>query len=684
MAIESEQTSSSTGAPLDQSRLLLDKQGRLMYLGDSANPSFLQSIRRLVRETQGPGPFVDDPLRPCMVEASPDSPPGWQSGAEFGPAPLPLPLSEQEAAHFAKQYQLCTNGILQLFDEAVVLFELPLAIAGGCATLPLAYPVVYLILAIGAQSSPKDYDQHAEAYFNQGRQFAAQRLMEDPSTTTVEAYLLITMYLLAASRRNAAFMHLGFAVRAAYALGLHLQGISSQFPAEEAQRRERIWKSLRSLDILLSAMLGRPPSSRETRNTRSLEGYSASNDLMSIMEDILTNVYERRQITALTLNRVATRQREWAAVFFQGLSADEIEPRDILWGSNMLNTGLTHLKVVFHWTVMLLTRPFLSEKVAAHARHMALGMQQTGASWTPPESSRILANACVNSAVRTLTLLKPLADDWNAPKCLPFSVACIVHSALVIGLAHFGDMDQVFPLDRYMHTARTLLRRFSSDPIAFRNSTIIQLLHETCQSYTEKKQIVARNIDDELLSSLFGHFQYSPTACSNQDLDQLFKLAGCIDTSDNVTSLIDVSFDPDSTINVNLDPDWIDLSGSGLFDVNFGPTLINSSDGTDFVDTFIDPDLASQSSWESMLPPSVHSNASDGAVENAPQAVQLLSPAAIPATVTQQDDGIAVHDADVDFSRILDVPDNMNLDSHVESVSLHALMDECKDFFGLE
>ncbi|OAQ71959.1 C6 transcription factor [Pochonia chlamydosporia 170] len=632
---------SPAATPLDQSRLILDKKGRFMYLGDSANPSFLQSIRRLVRETQGPCPFVDDPLRPCMVEASPEGAPAWlDAGSDQNAAPT---FTQDEAKHFASQYYLCTNGILDLFDKSVLLDQVPQAVGRSAVALPLAKPVVYLILAIGAQSSPKDLGEVAESCFNYGRYLAARYLMEDPSTLAVEAYLLITMYLLASSRRNAAFMHLGFAVRAAYALGLHLKPVSMRFTADEFRHRERIWKSLRSLDILSSAMLGRPPATKETRNTRSADDYSACSDLLSIMEDVLTNVYEQRQISAITLNRVASRQREWAAIFTRGLATDNVEPGDQIEGSSIPNIGLTHIKIVFHWTVMLLTRPFLSERVTAHARQAASGLQNASDSWTPAESSRVLAHACVNSAIRTLALLEPLIDAWDTPTRLPFSMSCVVHSALVIGLAHFGDMNQIFPLDKFMFTARSLLQRFSRDAIASRNCTIIQLLHEACQAYSEKRHAATMDIEGQLISSLFGQLHYTPPGNElvlNPSLQDYQTMETANATNDNI-SLIDKAF--------------------------------GSNDAAD-------------TSWDDVSP----ANEDDTkAASNTTQSIQPLSPSSTPATIPKADeDTSATVNMDssniFDGSNILGDADIVNLESQDDLVSLYALIDTSGGYLGLE
>lgn len=622
---------SPAATPLDQSRLILDKKGRFMYLGDSANPSFLQSIRRIVRETQGPCAFVDDPLRPCIVEASPEGAPAW---LEAGSDPKSPPMfSEEEVKHFAHQYHVCTNGIIDLFDKSILVDQLPQAVSRNAVALPLAKPLVYLVLAIGAQSSPKDFGQTAESCFDHGRYLSARYLTEDPSTLTVEAYLLIAMYLLAASRRNAAFMHLGFAARTAYALGLHLKSVSTRFTADEFKHRERIWKSLRCLDVLSSAMLGRPPCTKETRDTRFPGDYSACNDVSSIMEDVLVNVYEKRQISAITLNRVASRQREWAAVFSRGLAVDNIEPHDRLDGSGVPNFGLTHIKIVFHWTVMLLTRPFLSERVASHARQMASGAQDPSQSWTPAQSSRVLAHACVNSAIRTLALLEPLVDDWDTPKRLPFSITCVVHSALVIGLAHFGDMHQIFPLDKFMCTARSLLRRFSSDAIASRNCTIIQYLHEACHTYSERRHAATT------ISSLFGQLCYTPPANDETGGDQASNYQPAINESG-----------PNGH--------------AGLIDEAFGSNNI--------------PD----DSWSNL------SNT------NAKQSFHPLSPESTSATAPRLDDGDGSNDAAsgmgmemsniMDSNNILGESDFVNLEDQDELVSLYALIDTSGGYLGLE
>lgn len=80
----------------------------------------------------------------------------------------------------------------------------------------------------------------AKLYFDQGRNLTASYFLKGPCIATVQVYAMSTMYLLGASRRNAAFMHLGTAVRAAYTHGLHRSDIAILFPVVERRMRERL------------------------------------------------------------------------------------------------------------------------------------------------------------------------------------------------------------------------------------------------------------------------------------------------------------------------------------------------------------------------------------------------------------------------------------------------------------
>ena len=63
--------------------------------------------------------------------------------------------------------------------------------------------------------------QCSTTLFNRGQALSFQGMLLDPSVEMVRNFLLMAFYMLGACHRNAAFMYLGVAAKAASALGLH-------------------------------------------------------------------------------------------------------------------------------------------------------------------------------------------------------------------------------------------------------------------------------------------------------------------------------------------------------------------------------------------------------------------------------------------------------------------------------
>jgi hypothetical protein len=227
-------------------------------------------------------------------------------------------------------------------------------------------------------------------------------------------------------------------------------------------------------------------------------------------------------------------------------------------------------------------------------------------------------------------------------------VSCVVHSALVIGLAHFGDMHQIFPLDKFMYTARSLLQRFSGDSIAFRNCTIIQLLHEACQAYSEKRHAATMDIEGQLISSLFGQLHYTPPG-SEQLLDPRAVPAYQADPGAEGMSLIDKTFGSGDAAETS----WDGISG-----------VAQPGHG--------------QAKGASGTPP-----------HQQQQPMQPLSPSSTPAAMSKVDDeGSVAPNLDLtsifNGSNILGDADIVNLESQDELVSLYALIDTSGGYLGVE
>lgn len=498
------------------SRLIRDDRGTFMFIGDSANHSFLQNVRRIVRRHVGDCIFVDDPLRHHMVEACPSK--GHNMILDNGTAPPPKP-SEDEARSLVLWYRQATHCILELFDDATICDSILDWLRLSQQPVDALSATYSLILAIGAQTCPEDYDEIAEKHFNYGRYVTLATLMDDPSIATTQCHVLIAMYLLAQSRRNAAFMYLGIAVRGAYALGLHREDVSALYDTAEYMTRERLWKGIRTLDLFMSASLGRPPATLETRDTSSKEHYSAMNDLSFIFENILTEVYAKRMITTECLTKISELHRSWAARFSSGQSVEAIDahphhetPREQETGPNI---GVIHLKEAYYWTIMLLSRPFLIDYVSS------ISPPETGSppnpshhSSTPSPSRNILAQACVDSAVRTIELIEPLLTSKSTPKRLPFIVNSAFAASLIIGLSLFSDLEGSMPLRRKrLGAACKILEKFSvHDLVTKRYLGIVEKMIGACDAFLELQQRKRMEYNNDLISRLFGRVDAEPPA----------------------------------------------------------------------------------------------------------------------------------------------------------------------------
>ena len=87
---------------------------------------------------------------------------------------------------------------------------------------PQKRAVFRMVVAIGAQcKSASSAHDVGRSYFRQAQSDAFIGMLENPDVDVVRLFVLMAFYLLGECRRNAAFMYLGIAARAAVALGLH-------------------------------------------------------------------------------------------------------------------------------------------------------------------------------------------------------------------------------------------------------------------------------------------------------------------------------------------------------------------------------------------------------------------------------------------------------------------------------
>ena len=416
------------------------------------------------------------------------------------------------AKSLGKWYLYSTACFGALFDESFLIYELSAWISHPDAKQDGVTSRLFLILALGAQTCPEESDVVAQEYYTYGRALTVLDTIGDSSAVmeTAQCYTLITMYLINASRLNAAFIHLGQAIRAAHSLGLHRTDIGADFTSLERNTRETLWKAIRVLDVYLSATLGRPLATCESRQTDTTMNYSPTVDMCMIYESLLTEVYAKPSTCDEILQQLIDRNRRWAARFPSGLQNDGVcASEQIESGDHLLpNVGLFHIKQAFYGATILLTQSHLAGIVSASTHSPGQGRVYPGS-----QSAQILGLACVQSAIDSIELFRSLLVADQVPKHLPLVTNSVFYAVLVLGMANFSDFYATLPIDEYLGTACKLLSVFyKHDWLSRQYLGISEDLSAACKSYTEKKLQNNLNTRRALVSEIFGAFG------SNQDV----------------------------------------------------------------------------------------------------------------------------------------------------------------------
>ncbi|OJD22577.1 hypothetical protein ACJ73_06075 [Blastomyces percursus] len=125
----------------------------------------------------------------------------------------------------------------------------------------LQYCQIFIILAFGQMYSVNQWTSYdgppGFEYFQQAMHLLPD-FHEQPSVIFVEVLSLVGYYFQNLNRRDAAFLHIGLAVRMAISLGLHQEVSDDSLGDLAREHRRRLWWSVYSLDRILCVKSGNP------------------------------------------------------------------------------------------------------------------------------------------------------------------------------------------------------------------------------------------------------------------------------------------------------------------------------------------------------------------------------------------------------------------------------------------
>ncbi|KAE9379652.1 hypothetical protein N431DRAFT_434576 [Stipitochalara longipes BDJ] len=531
------ESASEDATPIqNHGRLLQDDGGRLVYLGDSATLSFLQTIRRLVEKRLGPSPFTIDVNRHKILEAAVASRDSVQ---------LNYALPDRETARcmvdsfFTNTVGLCDIFDRQSFESKVSeTFEHPLdADPQWLCQLNLVFAVGFQMRndqSIGNDNASKILNRLERPGVKRAERFyLAARQLSDPAVDfeaggigVLQSLLLIILYMLASSKRSSAWGYLGMAVNLSYALGIHKEETLPMFDPLQQARRRNLWQSLYIMDCFLATSLGRPNHiSCETASelcptpsqSSSKPASSAGNDLSfavnasKIVGKILSRVYDKRKASRFIAYQLSLRFSDW----LQQL------PPDLHWRvssfqsqDHTLTLKRLHINLICFHGIIILTRPFflyqISRQVAELEEDSTARKNDHTASGSRieeehPEQTFCFDSACVRAALHSVTAVNNAFTTDALPRRNPFVIYWLFSAALIILANLFSPVYHEVDSESTVRTALKIMRFCGeADPQARRYQSIIESFFEALQE-AEKAKEQAMNKASQT-SDIFGMF----------------------------------------------------------------------------------------------------------------------------------------------------------------------------------
>lgn len=389
-----------TEVPRD-ARLVCDSQGKLTFIGDCAPLSFFQTVRQLVTARVDRNAFAPQTSRYSVLENVHPGP-GLSSSQALSTGPPPVNLEHVPSAVAA--YLSTTTVLVDLFvDDSRLAENISIWAHRRLFGVDEAQSVVnYLVLAIGSLDTDSAVSQQ---FFDHAQVQALSVLIGDLSIGTVQAFLLITLYMFMTCQINGAFLFSGIAVRAAYSIGLHRTEVNARFGEAIHRQRDRMWKSLRVIDMFLSTSMGRPPAasdgdcsvpidSKDEDGHQDLDVLNASVQIFVIIEIIVVEIYSRRKISSQLTEGISRRLREWSLrwlPFLKDVVARAPSPET----TAQIN-GSCQVLASYYYAVMLVSRPFLMYEL--HRRLSPDDSPTTEEKDSARSGRTRLADACIDAA----------------------------------------------------------------------------------------------------------------------------------------------------------------------------------------------------------------------------------------------------------------------------------------------
>ncbi|OQV09879.1 Fungal specific transcription factor domain-containing protein [Cladophialophora immunda] len=335
-------------------------------------------------------------------------------------------------------------------------------------TDPAWLMALYMVFVLALQA-PSDNPLHAQfAARKEGtiERYVAKAKMLLPEVIVgctlahVQALMVYCLHLHLSKERNACWNIMGSAIRIAIAIGLHSNGTYGKCSPLLHQVRKRVWWTLYAFERIECSSLGRPSAVDDSELSVSVP----TEGLLDMGNIFPLNHLDAQSQLMMILGRICkarigTEDLSPAAVEFADDILHQLDswidkiPFHLRWNPDFPRShhrAILLLHIQYHYTRMLLTRPFL----AAWTREKSAS--------PPTDFTARCGRTCVESAKASAQLLQKLADGdlfnsktwWDVYFVEATSVALILGK--LVGAPEFdADADA---LTDSLHICMSILR----------------------------------------------------------------------------------------------------------------------------------------------------------------------------------------------------------------------------------
>jgi hypothetical protein len=479
-----------------------------------------------------------DPRRHKIVEGQYSLPPGYRH--------THLLPDLQTARVLVEAFFINTHGLLQVFERDVFLEHLDRCYTDPLSMEPSWLCLLNLVFAIGLtmatplSGSPEalvidklrsEHLDRAEVFYLNAKSLNDPMTgLEDQDFWAVQALLLMTVYMLAKSKRNTAFALLGMAARSALALGLHREETMVIFSLEEQTARKNLWRSLFVIDRLLSCSLGRPTAISEddcSGNTlhtadpsveqpfdlgmNSMPDYNITGPCAleaavrscSVIGLILRKVYQQRKISTRLAQEIADICKAWPRAL-----PSMLHWRQAANASPSQGVAILHVNLFYCHSIILLTRPFFLYILNLETQ------RQVGQTATrgprPYLRMEKFSEACVIASTHTILLVQNAFDAGYLSRRNPAVIYFLFAAALVILANEFAGLYRVDASDTCIINSINIMSYCAeSDQQASRLVYILSAFRDVvAQQRMRRKQNLT---DNTTLPSISSQLYGAPT-----------------------------------------------------------------------------------------------------------------------------------------------------------------------------